>query len=223
MRDNTMTGGHARPRPAGGRTAAVAVRTIIATTTVALALGACTRSSNLNQGGLLPERQAKAPPLQPAPVSPVREGALQPAGPTPPPPPDRAATAPPSVVEPPAAPRVEVGVPDAAQAPAQEPVQTASAGGEPVTKEALVGAWTVSAGGKSCQIFLALTKWSGGFRAAQRGCAGTPIGDVQAWNVSGRQVVLVDGSGTTAATLFKSGAERYDGSARAGGSVSFTR
>ena len=41
----------------------------------------------------------------------------------------------------------------------------------PVTRQTMVGAWTVSALDESCQMFLALTKWTKGFRAASRGCS----------------------------------------------------
>ncbi len=98
-----------------------------------------------------------------------------------------------------------------------------SGGGQPVTREALVGAWQVSTGGSSCQIFLALTKWSGGYRAASRGCAAAALTDVQAWDVKGKQVVLVNSSGSTAARLYRSATTRYDGSTSSGGAISFSR
>lgn len=108
--------------------------------------------------------------------------------------------------------------PEPVAAPTQEP-----AGAKPVTRQAMVGAWTVSTSGTNCQIFLALTKWSGGYRAASRGCSAAAISDVQAWDVKGKQVVLVDSSGSTAATLFRSADTRYDGSTKTGGAISFTR
>lgn len=175
-----------------------------------VALAGCTRTSDLNQGSLTPTRSAA--PLQPAPLQPVSGGALQPASPTAPP-----ATA--------TAPQPEKYVPptDAAAKPEEKPVVVASASSKPVTRQALVGAWTVSTGGKHCQIFLALTKWSGGYRAATRKCSAAAISDVQAWDVKGKEVVLVNSSGGTAAKLYRSAEERYDGSATSGGSISFTR
>jgi len=96
-------------------------------------------------------------------------------------------------------------------------------GGKEVTREALIGAWQVNTGGAQCQIFLALTKWSGGYRAASRGCAAAALADVQAWDVKGKQVILVNSSGATAARLYRSAGTRYDGSTAAGGAISFTR
>lgn len=87
-----------------------------------------------------------------------------------------------------------------------------SATGGPVTREQMVGAWKVSTAGSSCQMFLALTKWSGGFRAASRGCPGVAA-NVTAWNVSGNQVQLKDSNGSTVAVLLSSGPTRYAGSA----------
>ncbi len=96
-------------------------------------------------------------------------------------------------------------------------------GGKDVSRQALIGAWQVSSGGVQCQIFLALTKWSGGYRAATRGCAVAALSDVQAWDVKGKQVVLVNSSGTTAARLYRSADARYDGSTATGGAISFSR
>jgi len=170
---------------------------------LALAVSGCTRSSNLNQGGTLPTQQNPAKPLQPAPLTPVNQGQLQPVQPTTP-----AAPETPAVPEKP------------------KPVEVAkvnSANAKPVTRQAMVGAWTVATGGSNCQIFLALTKWSGGYRAASRGCSAAAISDVQAWDVKGKQVVLVNSSGGTAATLFRSSDSRFDGSTTGGGAISFSR
>lgn len=96
-------------------------------------------------------------------------------------------------------------------------------GGKDVTKEALVGAWQVNTGASQCQLFLSLTTWSGGYRAASRGCASPALSDVQAWDVKGKQVVLINSSGSTAARLYRSGATRYDGSTAIGQAISFSR
>ena len=171
-----------------------------------LVLSGCTRT-NLNQGGTLPTAQNQPAPLQPAPLTPVKERQLQPVQPVP---------EKPQVVEAP------TPVP-----PEKEEIKVAkvdpSANAKPVTRQAMIGAWTVSTGGSNCQIFLALTKWSGGYRAASRGCSAAAISDVQAWDVKGKQVVLVDSSGGTAATLFKSSETRFDGSTKSGGAISFSR
>lgn len=96
-------------------------------------------------------------------------------------------------------------------------------GGQDVTREALIGAWQVETSGIRCQIFLALTKWSGGYRAASRGCAAAALADVQAWDVKGKQVVLVNSDGSTAARLYRTATARYDGSTSSGSAISFSR
>ena len=128
----------------------------------------CVRKS----GDRLP-RQQQPVSLEPAPLTPVEQGELQPVTPGV----DGATVD-------------ENGVP---VLPGQENNnQVASlqppANAQPVTRQAMVGAWTVSTAGSNCQIFLALTKWSGGYRAASRGCSAPAISDVQAWDVKDKQV-----------------------------------
>jgi len=102
------------------------------------------------------------------------------------------------------------------------PSVTEVASREPVTREAMVGAWQVSTAGSSCQMFMALTQWTGGFRAASRGCPGDAA-NVSAWNVNGSSVVLSDSSGNTVATLYQSGTNRYDGQTTGGRAISLSR
>lgn len=178
-----------------------------------VALAGCTRTSDLNQGSLTPTRSAA--PLQPAPLQPVSGGALQPVTPT----------APPATTT---APQPEKYVPPTEAAakeakPKEKPVVVAAVPSKPLTRQALVGAWTVSTGGKHCQIFLSFTKWDGGYRAGTRKCTAAAISDVQAWDVKGKEVVLVNSSGATVVKLYRSANERYDGSTTAGGSISFSR
>ena len=176
---------------------------------LALAVSGCTRGSNLNQGGVLPSQQgqSKVANLEPAPLTPVKGSQLEPTKPTPPP-------------------ANQVETTPIPASPGSTPVKVASvseANAKPVTRQALIGAWTVSSGASNCQLFLALTKWSGGYRAAPRGCAATGISNVAAWDVKGKQVVLVGTSGATLATLYRSGNERFDGSTTGGGAISLSR
>lgn len=173
----------------------------------ALVLTGCQRTSGFYSGDRLP-RQQQPISLEPAPLTPVEQGELQPVTP--------------------GADGANVDANGVPILPGQENNnQVASleppANAQPVTRQAMVGAWTVSTGGSSCQIFLALTKWSGGYRAASRGCSAPAISDVQAWDVKEKQVVLVNSAGTTAATLYRSSDQRYDGSTNGGGAISFTR
>ncbi len=183
---------------------------------LALAISGCTRGSSLNQGGVLSTQQNKVdvPNLKPAPLTPVNGTQLEPVNPTPPP--VKVAK-----VEPTPA---QTSVPAESKTPAPVKVAKVSeANAKPVTRQALIGAWTVSSGASNCQLFLALTKWSGGYRAAPRGCAATGISNVAAWDVKGKKIVLVGTSGATIATLYRSSKERFDGTTTDGGAISFSR
>jgi hypothetical protein len=170
---------------------------------VLLAASGCTSSSSRMSGG-----NDGPAPLRPAPTGQVASSQLPP--PPPPPPPVAPVT-----TDPVAQPGATPGTPAVGGA-----TQTASSA--PVTREGLVGAWKVTSGGGNCQIFMALTKWTGGYRAASRGCAGQ-VADVSAWDVSGSQVVLKDSSGSTVANLNSSGGTRYDGSTSGGAAISLYR
>ncbi|MEC9343510.1 MAG: AprI/Inh family metalloprotease inhibitor [Pseudomonadota bacterium] len=96
-------------------------------------------------------------------------------------------------------------------------------GGAEISRESMTGTWTVASDNPECRIILAFTKWSGGYRAATRRCNTAELGAVTAWDVKGSQVVLVDGTGNTVATLYSAGPERYDGSTSSGKVIQFTR
>lgn len=108
--------------------------------------------------------------------------------------------------------------------PSSNPQQMANleATAPAVQKESLIGRWTVASSGSSCDLFLALTKWTGGYRAASRNCAG-PAADISAWDVKGKQVVLADSTGNQIASLYQSGNERYEGSTTSGQTISLSR
>lgn len=148
---------------------------------------------------------------RPAPLNPAPSGTVS-AQPLPPPSPADPSAFPP----PPGATDPSVAAID----PATPPAPPANAA--VVTKEALVGAWRVNAGGGSCQMMLSLTKQSADFRAASLRCPGDAAG-VAAWNVAGQQVVLKDNTGNTVARLYSSGPERYDGQTVSGQTISFSR
>ncbi|MFD0916695.1 AprI/Inh family metalloprotease inhibitor [Pseudahrensia aquimaris] len=186
---------------------------------LAVAMTGCTRTSDINQAGLFSSSSNQADPLPPTPTSRVQSGQLQPASPTPPPPPVQ--TAPPQTAVP--APQTAVPeAPSSSQPPDQlanvEPSPAPVQSSQPVTRQALIGRWTVSGGGSNCDIFLALTKWGSGFRAAGRQCGGVGIGNVSSWNVTNNQVLLYDDGGKQIASLRRTGEERYSG-----GGLTFSR
>ena len=166
---------------------------------IVLTVSGCQRSV-----GQLDTRQPT--PLAPAPVGGVQSSQLPPTTPTAPTNPSQFPDAPTQ--------------PDA-QASLQQETELAANAPE-VTRESLIGRWSVSSGGSSCDVFLALTKWTGGYRAASRGCAGD-ASTISAWDVQGKQVILSDNSGNQVARLYQSGNERFDGSTSNGGSISLSR
>ena len=84
-------------------------------------------------------------------------------------------------------------------------------GGGPISREQMVGAWKVGISGSTCQMFLALTKWSGGFRAASRGClVQRRMSQLECFWQS---ITAKRPNGGTVAVLLASGPTRYAGSA----------
>jgi protease inhibitor Inh len=88
----------------------------------------------------------------------------------------------------------------------------------------LLGGWTITAGGDSCQLFMTLTSWTGGYRATTRGCNSDLLKSVSAWNLSGNQVILAGMSGSPIAHLKSSGLNRFDGTSDSqGAQITFYR
>jgi hypothetical protein len=88
----------------------------------------------------------------------------------------------------------------------------------------LLGGWTISSGSDSCQLFMTLTSWTGGYRATTRGCNSDFLKSISAWNLSGTQVVLAGTAGAPIAHLKSAGLNRFDGTADAQGTtVTFYR
>jgi Protease inhibitor Inh len=109
--------------------------------------------------------------------------------------------------------------------PGADTEQTASAstGGE-LGRTDLLGGWTIAASGDSCQLFMTLTSWTGGYRASTRGCNSELLKSISAWNLQGSQVVLASQGGTEVARLNPAGGSRFDGqSVPSGAPVSFYR
>jgi hypothetical protein len=75
----------------------------------------------------------------------------------------------------------------------------------------LLGGWKVAAGSDSCELFMSLTGWAGGYRATTKGCASSVLTSVQAWNLNEREIVLISGKGETVASLYATSKTRFNG------------
>lgn len=173
-----------------------------------LAVTGCNRSINsIAPAGSGPQR------LPSAPIQSVDAGQL-------PPPVDATGTQDPTL----GSPDQQAPTTPAIESASVNPEQTApQPSGEPVTREAVSGSWNVDSDNPECRMILAFTKWSGGYRAATRRCNSPELTSVNAWDVKGQQVVLMDANGNTVARLYQSGASRYDGTTNGGQAVSFSR
>jgi len=80
----------------------------------------------------------------------------------------------------------------------------------------LLGGWTIASAGDSCQLFMTLTSWTGGYRASTRGCSNGTLKSISAWNLDGKQVVLAGTGGAPVARLSSSGGNRFDGRTEGG-------
>ena len=159
------------------------------------------------------------PPLTPVPTGQVASNQLPPP-PPPPPPSNNFGNPDPMVAD--AGVTADGGQGDLPAAPEQQNTQVASVNRPAVSRNSVLGAYKVTTDGGNCQIILSLTKWSGGYRAASRGCPGK-VADVSAWDVSGSQVVLKDSSGSNVANLDSTGNARYEGRTNGGQNITLYR
>lgn len=104
-------------------------------------------------------------------------------------------------------------------------IDPAAAGGGPTLgRTDLLGGWTVTAGSDTCQLFMTLTAWTGGYRASTRDCSSQVLAQISAWDLDGQQVTLASADGTALATLTSVGGGRFEGTLAAGGTpISFFR
>lgn len=100
-----------------------------------------------------------------------------------------------------------------ANQPLAEPqvANTAPASSGKIGRTDLLGGWTITSSGDSCQLFMTLTSWTGGYRASTRGCNSDLLKSISAWNLQGAQVILAGQGGKPVAHLATSGTNRFDG------------
>jgi hypothetical protein len=92
-----------------------------------------------------------------------------------------------------------------------------------ISRTDLLGGWTIVAAGESCQLFMTLTTWAGGYRASTRNCTNAVFQGVSAWNIEGGQVQLLNDAGTTVARLYPTSKSQLDGQTPGGGPITVTR
>lgn len=181
---------------------------IAAPAVAALTLAGCGSigAIGLNRGASEPA------PVDSVMVSPVQSNTLPPVAGTAPPPDQGGIVG--------AAPTTPTTTQTAVVSP--QPVAPAAGGGA-LGRTDLLGGWTIVSSGDSCQLFMTLTSWTGGYRASTRGCSTEVLKSISAWNLSGTQVVLAGTGGSPVATLAASGNSRFDGQTGQGAPVSFYR
>ena len=103
------------------------------------------------------------------------------------------------------------------------PTATIAAGDTTVGRTDLLGGWTITAAGDSCQLFMTLTTWAGGYRASTRGCTNAALQTISAWNMESGQVQLLNDSGTTIARLYPASKTLFNGQTEGGGPVTVSR
>ncbi len=160
---------------------------------LAFALAGC---GSFGAIGLPWQRASAPPPVSPAALPPVESSNLPPvAGGQ-----QQAGTAP--------------GAADSGDtAPLAQPqvANTAPASSGGIGRTDLLGGWTITSGGDSCQLFMTLTSWTGGYRASTRGCNSDVLKSISAWNLQGKQVILAGQGGKPVAHLASAGTNRFDG------------
>lgn len=191
-----------------------AVRVSLAPMALAVALAGCGSVGAIG----IPmnrDRQARAPQdlTMAAPTQPVDQQALPPLG--------QPVTQQNPGGLPPAA---DPLAPGAAPAAPSQQVAAAPQGGGDIGRTDLLGGWTVASGGDTCQLFMTLTTWTGGYRASTRGCSTPTLTAISSWKLNGNEVILSSGEGTPVARLTSQGGNRFAGSLEGGaGSISFSR
>ncbi len=93
----------------------------------------------------------------------------------------------------------------------QVALATPPAVGVAVGRTDLLGGWTIASGTETCQLFMTLTTWTGGYRASTPGCSSTVLATIANWNLTDGVVVLGAEGGSTVARLTPTARERFDG------------
>ena len=188
----------------------VRFRAVLIPGLAALALGACETSYSNPFSNPFVKRTSAPRPLPAAPTGTVGQSTL---------PPPSSAAGDPLTPLPPS--ETQVAAVDSSAAPA--PMTAPADGGAEIGRTDLLGGWTVASASDTCQLFMSLTTWSGGYRATTRGCGSETLQGVSAWNLEGQQVSLLNDSGATVARLRAASKTQFNGQTTAGDAVSVSR
>lgn len=160
---------------------------------VAMAVAGCQRFSG---------NRNYAAPLPATPTTPVGEGELQPLDPL--------ATPEGQALDPNGAPNTTITM--------AEP-----SGALDIDRSDMAGGWKISSGADNCMAFMALTAWSGGYRANTRGCNSPLLSSIAAWDLTGKQVLLKNANGGAVASVYASGPQQFSGQTATGEPISLFR
>jgi hypothetical protein len=185
--------------------------------TLGLTTFAVAGCSMMSFGGGGPDNPPPPQPLAAAPMGTVTGMPL--------PPPDATASVTPPGAVAPSQPATSGGLASLGPSPvAPSAVQMPAADGSgQLGRTDLLGGWTINAAGDSCQLFMTLTTWAGGYRASTRGCTNAGLQTVSAWNMDGNQVQLLNDSGTTLARLYPASKTQLSGQTDGGGPITVSR
>jgi Protease inhibitor Inh len=96
-------------------------------------------------------------------------------------------------------------------------------GSDQIGRTDLLGGWTITTASDSCQLFMTLTTWAGGYRASTKNCTSPGLQTVSAWNLEGTQVQLLNDAGATVARLYPSSKTQFSGQTEGGGPITVSR
>lgn len=113
---------------------------------------------------------------------------------------------------------MNAGLPESGQQVASLPPETAPT----LTAGSVAGVWTANLSGQSCKIATPQTKFGQGYRAGPLRCPGE-LASLASWAVNGKQLNLYNANGDTVASLYSSGAGRFDGQTSGGQPLSLSR
>lgn len=188
----------------------VRFRTVLIPGLAALALGACETSFSNPFSNPFANRSSAPRPLPAAPTGTVGQSSLPPPG---------------GVARDPQTPLpgegTQVAAVDGSTTPA--PMTAPAGSNEAIGRTDLLGGWTVASASDTCQLFMSLTTWSGGYRATTRGCGSETLQGVSAWNLEGQQVSLLNDSGSPVARLTAASKTQFNGQTTAGETISVSR